>query len=178
MLGTWLRGGAVVILGLAMSGSLLAAEDAFGPIDGNREKPAKTERAARGKAEHNGKAAASKRSPADAAFNLPKGIVLRPDQQEAIDKLRQQYTTQIQEAFDAVTKASDAKEKAKAAKEAKTLKEQVHQEIMTILNTPSPDAENKGVQQGNRGNMNAGHRGGNRGGVRGMQGGMKAGMRR
>jgi len=86
------------------------------------------------------KPGAAAKDPLKDAFKLPRRAVLRPDQQTALDGLKQQWEPQLREALDKVATAPDEREKLKAAKEVKKIRDQLQQAILAICIAPPPGA--------------------------------------
>lgn len=89
------------------------------------------------------KPAAGKKDLVEDALALPKGVVLeklRKDQQDAYNKLKDEYKPKLQEALGQVAKATKEQDKRKAAGEVGKLRGEIKQKIAAILKQPDPNA--------------------------------------
>ena len=88
------------------------------------------------------KPAAGRKDPAEDALALPRGVVLenlRKDQQEAYNKLKEEYRPKLQKALDQVANAPNAQDKTKAAREVNKLRGEIKPKIAEILTQPDPE---------------------------------------
>ena len=81
---------------------------------------------------------AAKKDPVEMAFALPKGTVLRPDQQKAFDKMKKELEPKLKDALSNVEKATVEQEKTKAAHEALHIRQDIKAQIKNILALPDP----------------------------------------
>ena len=111
---------------LLCAGAAPAAEDepGFGPLPPKGERPRATP------AE---RAAALKKDPVQMAFALPPGLVLTPKEFEYAAKVRNQLEPPLRDALERIKTSTDQKEKLKAVKEVKAIKQQIQAAIFTIV---------------------------------------------
>jgi hypothetical protein len=86
------------------------------------------------------KPAVSAKDPLKDAFKLPRRAVLRPEQQTALDGLKQQWEPKLREALDKVAAAPAEREKLKAVREVNKIRGEIQQAILAICIAPPPGA--------------------------------------
>jgi hypothetical protein len=84
------------------------------------------------------------KDPIASTFALPKHLTveqLRPDQQQAYNKLKDKMQPKLQEALDKKDKTTDENDKNTAAREVMKLQKEIKADIQAILNQPAPTAK-------------------------------------
>ena len=76
----------------------------------------------------------------ETAFALKKGVSLRPDQQEAYDKLKQEQEPKLREALDKKNQATSSTDKNAAALAVGKIRADVKKQIAAILRQPPPQS--------------------------------------
>ena len=91
-------------------------------------------------ADKDSKAKAAADKVVETAFALKKGVSLRPDQQEAYDKLKQEQEPKLREALDKKNQATSSTDKNAAALAVGKIRADVKKQIAAILRQPPPQS--------------------------------------
>jgi len=129
-----LAGFFVLVAGVALAASSARAADAKFNLDGDKSDSAKP-----GAAKTDKPDSSAKKDPVELAFVLPKGAVLRPDQQKAFDKMKKEFEPKLKDALDKVESATLDQDKSKAAHEVLHIRQDIKAEIKKILAMPDPN---------------------------------------
>jgi hypothetical protein len=89
-------------------------------------------------ADKDGKAKAAADKVVETAFALKKGVSLRPDQQQAYDKLKQEQEPKLREALEKKDNATSDTEKNAAALAVGKARASIKKQIAAILRQPPP----------------------------------------
>ena len=89
-------------------------------------------------ADKDAKAKAAGDKVVESAFVLKKGVSLRPDQQQAYDKLKQDQEPKLREAFEKKETATSDTDKTAAAAAITKVRTDIKKEIAAILRQPAP----------------------------------------
>jgi hypothetical protein len=81
----------------------------------------------------------AKKDPLADAFVLPKGVVLRADQQTKFDKMKEEMEPKLRDALAQVEAAASATEKSKAGTGVKTVRTEIKTKIAQIVREPDPN---------------------------------------
>jgi hypothetical protein len=126
-----------VLLALLSSGLVLGSLSADDDLFKDPLKSIAKEKGVTGKKESAG-VVGGKRDNVAEAFALPKGVTLRPDQDDLYRKLKREKEPKLRQAQKRVDDAPSEQEKTKAAREMMALTKEIKQGINTILQKPDP----------------------------------------